>query len=265
MSDYSSSSSAGVVPCRSTAVALSEAVLDLYNWPSDKGETWRHVTNFDFVNAKQQFASLEAYEGSSGKFTLTGYLLPPPTTGQCLLKRLVKINISHFSIDFGDDDSDESRGFWLCDFEDAWYKLEEPTPEFARIANLSKEKCEKFLEFYDVVVHMEVPLPGGEGGGGGGYLSSLSPETNLYSCCFDLQQLLDRSGSGSVGGTSDRGDGSNGHSSSSFSFDLQYLKRNACFYVEQVENQFKNNCALMVDLRVSGWLIHTLIYVTLVL
>jgi hypothetical protein len=158
MTHYPSSSSAS----SSSYAAVPEAILDLYNWPSEKGETWRHITDFVLVNGKGESTTLEKYEGTK-ECTLRGYLLPPPSrdnTHSPLLKRLVAIKISHFSIDFGEDDTDESRGFWLADFEDAWYKLEEPAPEYASIANRTKEKCQKFLEFYDVVVHLEL-----DGGG----------------------------------------------------------------------------------------------------
>jgi hypothetical protein len=202
---------------------LPEAVLNLYNWPSEKGETWRHISHFEFFNAKEKFTTLEVYEGSKG-YVLKGCLLPPPTKNNApsaIVERWVSINISHFSIDFGDDNEDPSRGFWLTDFENAWYKLEEPTLEYAEIANVSKKRCQKFLEFFDVVVHMEVDEDE--------YYSMYDDDTETYSCELTLTEL---------------------HKSCSAAFDIKYLERNACFYYEQLHNQFSLDCPLMLDLKV---------------
>lgn len=202
---------------------LPEAILDLYNWPSEKGETWRHITDFEFFNAKEEFTSPEVYEGSRG-CVLRGCLLPPPTKNNApsaIVKRWVSIKISHFSIDFGDDNTDPSRGFWLADFEGAWYKLEAPTPEYANIAHATKLKCEKFLEFFDVVVHLEVSP--------GEYLSEHDDDLQAYCCDLTLLQLHDRS---------------------SAQFDLPYLENHAIFYYEQLNNQFVHDCRLMRDLKV---------------
>lgn len=208
-----------------TFVTLPEAILNLYNWPSEKDETWRHMTNFAFFNSKEELTSLELYEGSKG-CTLKGCLLPPPSKGNtpsAIVKRWVSIRISHFSIDFGDDDEDPSRGFWLADFEGAWYKVEEPTAEYHDVAILSKIKCAKFLEFFDVVVHQEVAEEE--------YFSLYDDEAETYSCELTLLEL---------------------HQSCSPKFDMAFLESNACFYYEQLDNQFSVDCPLMRDLKIKA-------------
>ena len=203
---------------------LPEAILDLYNWPSEKGEIWRHVTDFHFVNRKGEFTSLEVYEGMTG-CVLKGTLLPPPTpdnSPSAIVKRLVAVEISHFAIDFGDDDKDESRGFWLADYYGAWYKVEEPSQEYAPMALKCKEKTRKFLAFHDVIVHEEVD---------GEYLSTHDPVTNMYWCRYNLEQLLEISND---------------------KYDLEFLKANACFYQDQLKNQIAAECTLMKDLKVKG-------------
>lgn len=221
LSSSSSSSSSSGAP--RTYVTLPEAILNLYNWPSEKGETWRHMSNFAFFNNKGEMTSLELYEGSKG-CVLKGCLLPPPSkdnTPSAIVQRWVSIRISHFSIDFGDDDEDPSRGFWLADFEGAWYKVEEPTSEYEDIANVSKTKCEKFLEFFDVVVHQEVADEE--------YFSLYDDEAETYSCELTLLEL---------------------HQNCSPKFDMSFLESNACFYYEQLDNQFSVDCPLMRDLKV---------------
>ena len=230
----------------STHVFLPEAILDLYNWPSDSGETWRHITDFHLVNSRGELTSPEIYEGTSG-CVLRGCLLPPPSADNApsaIMKRLVAIRISHFSIDFGEDDADESRGFWLSDQDESWYRLEAPSPEYQALAQKTKIKCEKFLQFYDVVVHMELGVavkmevkvegaerrPGAGVGAGVSYLSTHDPETDTYSCHFTLSEVLERCGG---------------------QFDLDFLKANACFYLEQLQNQLTPDCVLMRDIKVS--------------
>ena len=126
--------------------------IDNYNWPAERGETWRHVTNYRLTDKAGKLHDLEIARLDS-EFTLWCELLPPPHSPSPPIQIMLCVN--SYSLDTGRSLFDPSKGVWMQDVRGDWYKLGEPAPDYAHIAAPLLDKAANYIRFHDALVFLD--------------------------------------------------------------------------------------------------------------
>lgn len=190
-----------------------------FNWPSESGETWRRITDYevrttigtdhggDLVSSVRDI--------KKGIFLLTGTLIASPACMKTVDIR-IETEVGRFSIDFGRKMGDPSRGFWLratfieeneeegeeLDGPEIWYRLEKPSAAFAAQGAEADMLTRELLRITDAIKHRGL-FPLSEGASHY-YLKNVN--------IFDLWERADRS------------------------FSLEFVVREGHFIIDQLES-----------------------------
>jgi len=122
-----------------------------YDWPTDEpgksiGEIWRFLTLYSVVDDEgRPFALLQNNHGK--RLILIGALAPRP---DYVFRDFVNIRleVARISIHYGTSPRDHSQGLWIESSQGVWYKLEEPSDDFAQCDEIMKTYSTKLLQVY---------------------------------------------------------------------------------------------------------------------
>lgn len=127
-------------------------LMAAYNWPAERGQTWRHVTNYRLTDKAGDLHSLEIAHLNS-EFTLWAELVPPPRASCPPIQIILQVN--SFAIDTGRSLYDLDKGVWIQDVRGDWYKLGDPAPEYRATAEPLLEKAAQYIRLHDALVFQD--------------------------------------------------------------------------------------------------------------
>lgn len=138
------------------------ASLGSYDWPSADGESAgddssgpsRHVTHYRLSTDSGEAHHLEIGELShAASFSLWGELSPPPNSPSPPLN--IRLRVCQHSIDIGRSLYDPQKGVWMQDLRGDWYRLGDPAPDFASIAQPLLRKERQLLALSDALLFQD--------------------------------------------------------------------------------------------------------------
>lgn len=153
--------------------------IESYNWPAERGEIWRHVTNCRLTDKAGTPHDLEIADLDS-EFTLWCELVPPPRSPAPPVQIMLCVN-SH-SLDTGRSLYDPSKGVWMQDVRGDWYMLGEPAPDFQHIAAPLLDKAAKYIHFHDALLFQDNSAD----------ISLYLKHSGKYLCNYNLNAVQER-------------------------------------------------------------------------
>lgn len=160
--------------------------LSSYDWPCPDGEAAgeessgpsRHVTNYCLIADSGEAHHLEVGDLSQGaSFALWAELTPPPGSPSPPLN--IRLRVCQHSIDVGRSLYDASKGVWLQDLRGDWYRLGDPAPEYASIAQPLLRKAGQLLRLTDALLFQDRSDA----------LSTYLPERCKYQCLWSVRAV----------------------------------------------------------------------------
>lgn len=194
-----------------------------FNWPSDDLQIWRHLTNFCITNKNLEYCEMFPI---SKEHIIWGVLLPPPNDSTKVAIS-VRIEPYMYSIDFGFNQTDPNRGYWICSRENEWYKVDKPSIDYERIGSIGLNATNEFLKINDAIKY-KTDSKGKE-------FSKLS--SGKYICNRTIQDIHTALMIKNI-------------SSSIIPFDLDFVKLHSTFILDNLESA--------VDLRKSKILVDSI-------
>mmetsp|Transcript_1146 Transcript_1146/g.1856 ORF Transcript_1146/g.1856 Transcript_1146/m.1856 type:complete len:543 (+) Transcript_1146:134-1762(+) len=204
--------------------------VERFDWPnsSDGTEIWRHITDYILYDGRTwKHTDLLVDIESDVPYRLRGKLLPSPEEID-QSHTVVEIPIKNYAVDYGESVDDPDRGFWLLDFDGAWYKLETPLPEYSSTAAIGRRKCKEYLKFYDAIVYGRQRAEDGEKMKLGRPLADFNRRTGRWVCRKDIATA---------------------HKASNYFFNLDYIARCRKFFYDRALTAFDPKCELMKSLN----------------
>lgn len=202
--------------------AFSELVdLSEYNFnksPNSK-EKWFRAKNYILQNNKGEMVSFDQL--TNGVFTLTCSLMYVNDLN--IQSRRVKVIFKLHSIDCDNlypDDTSTTRGFWIVDKLNNYYRLEKrfPHPSYAHIAMQSYAMIENYCSFLECAIDS---------------IFTVETKNDKNDCSATIEVLHEES------------------IQKNKSFDLEMTKKYSFFYHNSFFPHFRYRCKIMLSLKVS--------------
>lgn len=154
------------------------SVVNAYNWPSESNsEVWRRIDNCALVDLKGNFASMLSSCAPNKTSILKGQLVRKSKSPQYPPLN-VQLYCEQYSIDYGTHVEDESRGLWLKDENQEWYKIQSPHPSYSDYAWEALVKTQKFLKIHETLVFDDAQY------------CPCDDNTGLYKCSMTICELF---------------------------------------------------------------------------